>query len=145
VFGDAICSFNPIYGQGMSVAALEAVELDRTLAEGNGDLARTFFRRAGKVVDIPWSIAVGNDLRIPEATGPRTADLRFINWYISKLHKAGHSDPVATLAFLKVTNLLAAPRSVMHPRVAARVLWRNLRGPGNQTEPEQARAAAAAR
>jgi 2-polyprenyl-6-methoxyphenol hydroxylase-like FAD-dependent oxidoreductase len=79
VFGDAICSFNPIYGQGMSVAALQAVELENTLVSGDGELAKTFFRRAAKVVEIPWSIAVGADLRIPETVGRRTAGLKFIN------------------------------------------------------------------
>ena len=136
VFGDAICSFNPIYGQGMSVAALQAVELENTLASGDGDLelAKSFFRRAAKVVAIPWSIAVGNDQRIPESVGRRTAGVRFINWYTSKLHKAAHGDPVSALAFHRVGNLLAPPSSILHPRVAARVLWANLR-PSREAQP----------
>jgi hypothetical protein len=43
------------------------------------------------------------------------------------LHKAAHTDPVAALAFHRVGNLLAPPPSLMHPRVAVRVLWENLR------------------
>jgi 2-polyprenyl-6-methoxyphenol hydroxylase-like FAD-dependent oxidoreductase len=128
VIGDAICSFNPIYGQGMSVAALQALELQDTLAAGAGDLARRFFRRAAKVVDTPWSIAVGNDLRMPEAVGQRTPGVKFVNWYMSKLHRAGHADPAVALAFHKVANLVAPPSSILHPRIAARVLWRNLAG-----------------
>ena len=127
VFGDAISSFNPMYGQGMSVAALEAVALAETLAQGSSDLARRFFRRAARIVDIPWSIAAGGDLRIPETIGPRNAVVNFINWYIAKLHKAAHHDPVTALAFHKVGNLLAPPLSVMDPRIVARVLWGNLR------------------
>ena len=60
VFGDAICSFNPIYGQGMSAAAQQSVALEQSLAEGENDLARSFFARASKVVDKPWSVAVGD-------------------------------------------------------------------------------------
>lgn len=127
VMGDAMSSFNPIYGQGMTVAALESTELKAVLAEGTGNLARRFFARASKVVDIPWSIAVGNDLRMPEATGPRTFGVKVINAYMAKLHKAAHHDPEVALAFHKVGNLLAAPPSVMHPRIALRVLWGNLR------------------
>lgn len=138
VFGDAMCSFNPIYGQGMSVAALEAVELEKSLGANDCDLAKTFFRRAAKVVDIPWSIAAGNDLRMPEAIGPRTAGVRFVNWYMSKLHKAAHSDPVPALAFHRVGNLLAPPPSVMHPRVAVRVLWRNMRRSTSAPQPQEA-------
>lgn len=126
VFGDAISSFNPIYGQGMSVAALQAVQLAKSLAEGSGDLGRRFFARAAKVTDIPWSIAAGNDLRMPETVGPRNAGVNFVNWYMAKLHKAAHRDPVPALAFHKVANLLAEPASVLHPRVALRVLWGNL-------------------
>jgi len=134
VVGDAISSFNPVYGQGMSVAALEAVELAETLAEGPSDLAPRFFRRAAKIVDIPWSIVVGGDLRIPGTTGPRSAAVNFINWYMAKLHKAAHHDAVAALAFHKVGNLLAPPPSVMHPRIAMRVLWGNLK-PRSKTPP----------
>ena len=144
VFGDAISSFNPMYGQGMSVAALEAVELTETLRDGQPDLARRFFRRAAKIVDIPWSIVVGGDLRIPGTVGPRSPAINFINWYMAKLHKAAHHDPIAALAFHKVGNLLEPPPSVMHPRIAMRVLLGNLR-PRAKTaataEPPQATAA----
>jgi 2-polyprenyl-6-methoxyphenol hydroxylase-like FAD-dependent oxidoreductase len=127
VIGDAFCSFNPIYGQGMSVAAQQGVALQESLASKSGDLARDFYRRAAKVVDIPWSIAVGTDLRIPGTVGPRNAGTNFVNWYIAKLHKAAHRDPEASLAFLKVANLLAPPASIMRPRIAMRVLLGNLR------------------
>lgn len=134
VFGDAICSFNPIYGQGMSVAALQAIELESTLVSGDADLAKAFFRRAAKVIEIPWTIAVGSDLRIPEAVGRRTAGVKLANWYISKLHRAAHTDPVAALAFHRVGNLLASPPSMMRPRVAVRVLRENLRPSRNAAE-----------
>jgi flavin-dependent dehydrogenase len=127
VLGDAICSFNPIYGQGMSAASQQAVALEESLG-ANGDIsAREFFQRAAKVVDNPWSMAVGGDLKIPETVGPRSAGVTFINWYIAKLHKAAHRDPEASLAFLKVANLLAPPPSIMAPRIAMRVLLGNLR------------------
>ncbi|SPF54527.1 putative secreted protein [Candidatus Sulfopaludibacter sp. SbA4] len=129
VFGDAISSFNPIYGQGMSVAALEAMELQAVLAESSGNLARRFFRRAAKVVDMPWSVSVGNDLRMPETVGPRNAGVSFINWYMVKLNKAAQKDPVPAMAFFRVANLLAPPPSVMHPKVVWRVLIANLRRP----------------
>lgn len=121
VIGDAICSFNPIYGQGMSVAALESEALEQSLAGANGNLARDFFRRASKIVDMPWAMAVGNDLRIPETVGTRNAALGFINWYVSKLHQRAHRDPALALAFVRAANLLAPPSSMMHPRVVARV------------------------
>jgi hypothetical protein len=141
VFGDAISSFNPIYGQGMSVAALESIELAASLAEGSDGLARRFFQRAAKVVDMPWAISVGNDLRMPETVGPRNAGVNFINWYMSKLHRAAHTDPVTALAFFQVANLLAPPPSILKPNVAWRVLVGNMKA---RPKPVQRAAAAGA-
>jgi 2-polyprenyl-6-methoxyphenol hydroxylase-like FAD-dependent oxidoreductase len=126
VFGDAISSFNPIYGQGMSVAALEAMELAAALREGSRDLARRFFQRAAKVVDVPWTISVGNDLRMAETVGPRNIGINFVNWYMTKLHQAAHSERISAMAFFQVANLLAPPPSVMRPRVVLSVLKGNL-------------------
>jgi 2-polyprenyl-6-methoxyphenol hydroxylase-like FAD-dependent oxidoreductase len=122
VFGDAISSFNPIYGQGMSVAALEAVELARVLGEAPHDLAQSFFQRAAKIVDIAWSISAGNDVRMPEANGRRSAGTTLTNWYVAQLLRAGHDDPLVARAFLNVSNLLTAPPSLMHPTVFFGVL-----------------------
>ena len=127
VTADAICSFNPVYGQGMTVAALEALALHDCLATGMLGLAQHFFQQAARVIDIPWQIAVGNDFRIPQVEGKRTAKIRFINWYISKLHIAARYDPEVSLAFHKVANLIAPPPSILHPRIALRVLRGNLR------------------
>jgi 2-polyprenyl-6-methoxyphenol hydroxylase-like FAD-dependent oxidoreductase len=129
VTGDALCSFNPVYAQGMTVAALEALALGECLAAGPDELARRFFRRAGAAVDVAWRVSVGGDLRFPEVEGERTPMLRFINWYLGKLHVAAHADPVVAVAFQKVVNMLAPPPSVLHPRVAWRVLRANLRRP----------------
>ena len=127
VVGDALCSFNPIYGQGMTVAAQEALTLRRCLAQaGTNDLAPRFFRAAAKIVDIPWDIAVGNDLRHPEVEGARPPMLRFINWYIGALHLAATHDSALTTAFLKVVNLMNAPLSLLSPAIAWRV-WRGIR------------------
>lgn len=127
VTGDAICSFNPVYGQGMTVAALEALVLHECLGEGAEQLTRRFFKRVSQVVDIPWNITVGTDRRLMEPDRPVPPPARFINWYMGKLHLAARRDPAAALAFLKVTNLMAPPPSVLHPRLALGVLWGNLR------------------
>ena len=132
VFGDAICSFNPIYGQGMTVAALEALDLQRSLAHGPEGLARRFFQRAAKTIDNPWQIVAGGDLRFPEVEGKRTPGMRVANWYLSKLHVAARHEPVVARSYNEVAGLLASPPSLMRPSIALRVLRGNLRsaGPG---------------
>jgi 2-polyprenyl-6-methoxyphenol hydroxylase-like FAD-dependent oxidoreductase len=124
VIADALCSFNPIYGQGMTVAALEALLLRRLLASGSGDaeFARRFFTGAAKVIDGPWSIAVGTDLRFPEVVGRRTPKVRFVNAYVHRLHVAATADPVLGAAFLRVLNLVDPPTRLLKPGIVLRVL-----------------------
>ena len=137
MFGDALCSFNPIYGQGMTVAALEALALhDETQADLQG-LAKRFFARAATIIETPWTIAVGEDLRYPEVDAPRSPAVKFINWYIGKVHIASRTDTVVCNAFHKVSNLLKAPPSLFAPSIVARVIRANLQKPKPQTSPLQ--------
>jgi 2-polyprenyl-6-methoxyphenol hydroxylase-like FAD-dependent oxidoreductase len=128
VFGDAICSFNPIYGQGMTVACLESLALRDCLAISADGVARRFFRAASKLIDTPWQIAVGSDLQHPEVQGERPAQVRFLNWYIAKLYQAARHDRVLALTFLQVANLIQPPTTLLNPRIALRV-WRGNRAP----------------
>jgi 2-polyprenyl-6-methoxyphenol hydroxylase-like FAD-dependent oxidoreductase len=126
--GDAVASFNPVYGQGMSVAAQEAELLDRLLAAGRVDgLPRRFYRAAAKTIDVPWDIAVGNDLRFAEVQGPRGPRLRLVNRYVGRLQRVAAHDPAVARAFFAVGNLVAPPTSLLRPAIAARVLARPLR------------------
>ncbi|MFN2201249.1 MAG: monooxygenase, partial [Caldilineaceae bacterium] len=126
VLGDALCSFNPIYGQGMTVAALEAAALDDCLSGGVTQLRSRFYTEASKIIDVSWNTAVGSDLAYPEVEGPRTPMVRFLNWYIKKLHKAAHTDAQVSIAFLKVINMVTPPPSILHPRIVGRVIRGNL-------------------
>ncbi|MFN7985442.1 MAG: hypothetical protein U0Q11_26680 [Vicinamibacterales bacterium] len=141
VTGDAVCSFNPIYGQGMSVSALEAMALSDVLSSSRGDVGRRFFQRAARIVDGPWTTAVGNDLRMPEAVGPRSALGRVINAYVARLHRAAHTDGELSQRFMRVANLLDEPPALFAPRV----VWRTLRprrqpeSPGRPTQISETR------
>jgi 2-polyprenyl-6-methoxyphenol hydroxylase-like FAD-dependent oxidoreductase len=126
VFGDALCSFNPIYGQGMTVACSEALALRECLAAGPQGLARRFFKAARRLIDIPWQIAVGSDLHNPAVQGKRTAQVRFINWYLAKLYRAAQRDAVLATRFLEVANLTKQPPALLEPRIALRV-WKGNR------------------
>lgn len=130
VLGDAVCSFNPLYGQGMTSAALQAAELDALLRERHGALAgiaRPFFRRAAKVIDGPWQSAVGEDFRFPETVGPKAPGTNLINAYVAMVHRATHHDPVVGAAFLKVMNLMEPATSLLRPAMMRRVLASSLR------------------
>jgi 2-polyprenyl-6-methoxyphenol hydroxylase-like FAD-dependent oxidoreductase len=126
VLGDAVCSFNPIYGQGMSVAAVEALALRRHLERGVEPQPHRFFHDLARTVDVPWDIAVGGDLVFPGVQGRRTAKARLVNAYIARLHAAAAHDASLAGAFLRVTGLVAPPKSLLRPGIAVRVLRANL-------------------
>ncbi|MBV8862645.1 MAG: 2-polyprenyl-6-methoxyphenol hydroxylase-like oxidoreductase, partial [Mycobacterium sp.] len=130
VFGDAICSFNPIYGQGMTVAILQALELEKCLRRGTDDLASRFFRAASKPIGVAWQLAVGGDLNLPEIEGPRSLSVRLVNSYVDKVQAAAGRDIVVAEKFVRVAGFRAPPGSLMHPAVMSRVAaanWRRTR------------------
>lgn len=126
VIGDAVCSFTPIYGQGMSTAAMEVTALRACLAAGEDNLAARFFKEAAKAIDIPWALTVGNDRRLSGVKAPLPR--RLVNWYMAKLQVAARRDPELALAFQNVGNLFAPPQSLLHPRLAWRVFTGSWRG-----------------
>lgn len=98
VLGDAICSFNPVYGQGMSVAALQVRALQQLLtaraAESRGieGLALAFFPKAAEVILTPWVLAVGQDLAYPQTQGERPPNLADNAQYFAALNALALKD-----------------------------------------------------
>ncbi|MBH0121823.1 2-polyprenyl-6-methoxyphenol hydroxylase-like oxidoreductase [Rhodococcus sp. CX] len=127
VFGDAVCSFNPIYGQGMTVAALEALELRKCLHCSDSDIAGRFFRAAARPVGAAWKFAIGADLSLPEVEGPRPWGVRIGNAYVDRVLTAAETDTAVAMRFLRVSSLYDPPRNLGHPAVLARVCAANLR------------------
>ena len=127
VCGDALCSFNPIYGQGMTTAASEAAMLDDCLRTGLPGIATRFFSRASRLLDSPWSIAAGSDLAYPEVEGKRSPAMGLVGVYLDWLLLASQEDNVLNLAFQKVTNLMEPPASLFRPNIVLRVVLGNLK------------------
>jgi 2-polyprenyl-6-methoxyphenol hydroxylase-like FAD-dependent oxidoreductase len=122
VIGDALCAFDPAFGQGMTVAAIEAEELGRCLAEGGtADLAPRFHRRAAEHIDTPWAIAAGppTDRRVP-------LHQKLVAAYLARFVRVAAEDPVLTTAFLRVNHLVDRPQDLMRPALARRVLRHSL-------------------
>jgi hypothetical protein len=125
--GDAICRFNPVYGQGMSVAALEACLLRRLLArlvEDSNPLAAltpAFFAEAQTLIETPWSVAI-LDFAFPNTRGQRPADFETTLKFGIALTRLAAEDPAVHKLTLEVQHLLK-PRSVYHdPTLVQRVL-----------------------
>jgi 2-polyprenyl-6-methoxyphenol hydroxylase-like FAD-dependent oxidoreductase len=114
--GDAICCFNPVYGQGMSVAALEACLLKRLLERSReaGDpiteLVSTFFDEIQTLIETPWSVAM-LDFAFPETRGQRPEDFEMTLKFGIALTRLAAEDPAVHKLTLEVQHLLK-PRSV---------------------------------
>ena len=130
VVGDAACCFNPIYGQGMSVAGLEALALDGCLRkpadrgslDGATGVAQKAIASAGENA---WLMATGEDLRYPTTDGGREGTGRVeraIQRYIQRVLLRSNHDQVVCRAFTRVSHLLDPPSALFKPNVVARVL-----------------------
>jgi 2-polyprenyl-6-methoxyphenol hydroxylase-like FAD-dependent oxidoreductase len=124
VMGDAACVFNPIYAQGMTVAAIEALVLRTHLEKGRPPRPQEFFRDLSDVIDAPWDMAVGGDLGFPGIKGRRTLKVRMGNLYVPRLQAAAAHDGVLSAAFLRAAGLVDPPTALMRPAVMSRVLRR---------------------
>ncbi|MFE9251040.1 FAD-dependent oxidoreductase [Streptomyces sp. NPDC007088] len=122
VLGDAACVFNPVYAQGMTVAAVESLVLRDHLDRGRPPRPRDFFRDLAAVIDAPWDMAVGGDLGHPGVQGRRGLKVRWGNFYIPRLQAAAAKDGVLSDAFLRAAGMVDPPQALMRPKVALRVL-----------------------
>ena len=121
--GDAVCRFNPIFGQGMSVAAQEAVILERLLsADVPGEqLARDFFAAIQTTISTPWGVAV-SDFVYPATRGVRPADLAQRLQYSVALTKLAAQDPEVHRLTVEVSQLLKPQSALREPALTARVM-----------------------
>jgi 2-polyprenyl-6-methoxyphenol hydroxylase-like FAD-dependent oxidoreductase len=126
-FGDAICSLNPVYGQGMTVAALQAVALQGALADGDRSLATRFFRMAAKPVGVAWQQAIGGELSLPQVPGKRRLPFRIIGSYVKRAQIAAESDTVVAARLLRVAALQDPPPHLFRPSTMRRVVRANVR------------------
>jgi len=129
VLGDAVCSFNPVYGQGMSVAAIESLTLRGHLREGKPPSPRRFLDDIARVIDTPWEISAGGDLDFPGVQGRRTLKVRVGNAYMARLQYAATKDAEVTNAFMRVAGLIDHPQTLLRPGMALRVLRQAVRRP----------------
>lgn len=136
VAGDAACAFNPIYGQGMTAAALAAVTLERCLERHECQesqtwnaiaLSHTFRQQLARAVRTPWMLATGEDLRwIPRTTQRRDLVGQALQHYFNQVLHLTAAHPDIHEAVWRIQHMMASPSAVLHPAIVRRVLTRML-------------------
>ena len=127
VVGDAVCAFNPIFAQGMTVAALEAQDLGKALDDarrrgGLDGMERRFMRREARTIFLPWRMASHEDFRFPETRGRKPLGTRMANWYVARMQRVSRQDVRVYITFLQVMHMLRSPVAMFRPDVVLRVL-----------------------
>src|SRR6185369_4974476 len=118
LLGDAVCAFNPVYGQGMTIAALGALTLRNTLREGAGvrGLSRRFLKRLGKVNKAPWLLATGEDYRYPQTTGHGAGLMtKFMHGYMNEVLELATESVAVRGVLLRAVSMLVPPTALFHP------------------------------
>ncbi len=131
ISGDAVCSFDPRFGQGMTVAITEAVELGHVLdRHGLDHVGERVLAASLPTVQDAWDLATGSDLAHPEVDGPRTPAWEQTSAYLQQLLPAAHHDPAVAAAFIRVVGMLDRPDALMRPEIRQRVVGRARAGAG---------------
>ncbi|MFH9736859.1 FAD-dependent monooxygenase [Streptomyces roseolus] len=114
VVGDALASVNPVYGQGLTLAALAANALGAHLrsAPSPRDPAWNYFRLVEAIVDAAWQLSTAADLAQPHVTGPYPRGYRVQKWVADKLTEASVIDPVVNAAYMSVVNMQQSPKAL---------------------------------
>ncbi|OHV01120.1 hypothetical protein BKN37_17340 [Mycobacterium talmoniae] len=127
VIGDALCSLNPIHGQGMAMAALQAVALRDQLHGGDRHLPQRFFRAAADLIGPVWAMNQATDRAQAPNQGRRSLPTRLRSWTTNQALRAAEHDIVLTERLFRVTSLVDPPTRLQDPSLLARVLVGNLR------------------
>lgn len=126
VLGDALCSPNPVYGQGMTMAAQQALALRDCLRGGDADLAPRFFQMAARDIGPTWARNQTND-RVPSTAGRPSLQRRLRGRLIGAMLNAAGHDTAVTESLLRITHLVDPPTRLQDPALLLRVLRVNLR------------------
>lgn len=130
--GDAVCAFNPVYGQGMTTAALSAQALDQCLQQQPDRTAKLtpfFHKQLATLLETPWLLATSDDFRWETTEGGKPSPVtRLVHRYMDQVLKVATDDPQVFLVFIQVAHLMANPTILFQPSVLLQVLKQFVQG-----------------
>lgn len=124
IMGDALCALNPVYAQGMTVAAIEATVLRDHLGHGTAPQPLKFLRDVVKRgTGTAWDVSSSGDFSFPGVEGKNNIKFRMGGWFVPKVTAAAEFDDKLSSAFMRTAGLMAPPTSLMRPGLMARALF----------------------
>lgn len=130
ILGDAACAFNPIYGQGMTVAAMNVMVLHEQLSQSSTaftqpDFGLKFQRKIAKLDDVPWQLAT-SDVREGLIENP-TLKTKMMGWYKDAVFNASQNNSEVAKIFFEVIQLVRPPSHLLHPRLILSVAMQTIK------------------
>jgi 2-polyprenyl-6-methoxyphenol hydroxylase-like FAD-dependent oxidoreductase len=132
LLGDAVCSFNPTYGQGMTTAALQAEALGKALDRSpdlDARFVKAFYKRAARAITPAWQVTTGADFALPATQGKKAPGTDLLNRYMPHVFHAAQVDDAVCLRLIEVTTLLKPPPALLTPAMLVRVFRASRRVP----------------
>ncbi|WP_144548285.1 NAD(P)/FAD-dependent oxidoreductase [Bacillus sp. X1(2014)] len=129
LIGDTVCRIDPVFGQGMSIAVLEALKLKELLQNESHDLLKVtnnFHKQEAKIIAPIWNMVITEDFRYPETIGKKPAGLSIQQWYAKKIFLLSSENQEIYNSFIKVMNLIRPMTILMSPRIIKQVLKKTL-------------------
>ncbi|MDR7079775.1 2-polyprenyl-6-methoxyphenol hydroxylase-like FAD-dependent oxidoreductase [Neobacillus niacini] len=127
MIGDTLCRIDPFFGQGMTIAILEALALKKLLTSQkytNQKMIETFHQQAVKIITPIWNMVITEDFRYPDTIGKKPAGLSIQQWYAKNIFLLSSENKDVYNSFIKVMHLLRPTSTLMHPRIIKSVLKR---------------------
>lgn len=131
VMGDAVCAFNPVYGQGITVAAMQALTLDQCLQQQNrcdrhslSGLTQRFQKQLATTIATPWLMATGEDLRWSTTVGEQPERMaQLTQRYFDRVLRLMIDAPDVYQKFWAVIHMVESPTVLFQPSIMARIFF----------------------
>ena len=122
--GDGVCAFNPVYGQGLTMAAIGSELLDKMISKrGIDGIGKVFQKALAKENQAPWMLATGEDYRYRTTQGAKPGSmLKFMHWYLDRVFELSTRDTIVRQRFFEVHQMIKPAAALFAPGIALRVI-----------------------
>lgn len=129
LIGDTVCRIDPVFGQGMSIAVLETLALQKLFQNPNyhvDKITAIFPKRTAKIISPIWNMVATEDLRYRNVKEKKSIGLVIQQWYSKKIFQLSAQNQYVYDSFIKVMNLVSPITILFHPKIIKSVIVQSL-------------------